>query len=275
MQLRRFVFAFFCFCQLGICQGQADETKTWNEFVGWLKNQPAVAWEVLIPEYKPHLIASGLSEAKAAEYLSIVEKLAKERRLDLTAIDFDKYYLNNTSSFSKEPNAFLATVISGFKPGRALEVAMGQGRNSVFLAEKGWDVTGFDIATEGPRLAREKAEKLGSKITTVRATHEAFDYGRNQWDLVVMTYSWAPMNKREYIQRIYDSLKTGGIVLVEDNTGSLGSKQVGDNFLFKWFEGFRILRYEAEGTGSEWGNPKDSVYRLLAQKPQAGAPKQA
>jgi len=267
MLFRRFVFALFCFFQLGICQGQLDETKIWNDFTAWLKNQPAVAWQVLIPEYKPQLITSGLSEAKAGEYLSIIEKLAKERPLDLEAIDFDKYYLNDTFNFSKAPNAFLAAVISDFKPGRALDVAMGNGRNWVFLAEKGWDVTGFDIATEGLRLAREKAEKLGRKITTVRATHEDFDYGRNRWDLVVMTYSWAPMNKPEYIQRIYDSLEPGGIILVEDNTGSLGRKKVGDNFLLKWFESFRILRYEAEGSGSEWGNPKDLVYRLLAQKP--------
>ena len=83
-----------------------------------------------------------------------------------------------------------------------------------------------------------------------------------------MTYSWAPMNKPEYIQRIYDGLKAGGIVLVEDNTGSIQAKNVGDNFLLKWFENFRILRYEAAGSGSEWGNPKDLVYRLLAQKPR-------
>jgi SAM-dependent methyltransferase len=267
MLLRRFVFAFFCFCQLGICQGPVDETSAWNDFISWLKKQPAVAWEVLIPEYKPHLIASGLSEGKAGEYLSVIEKLAKERRLDLEAIDFDKYYINETPNFSKAPNVFLITVISDYKPGRALDVAMGSGRNSVFLAEKGWNVTGFDIATEGLRLAREKAEKLGRKITTVRATQENFDYGKNQWDLVVMTYSWAPVNKPEYIRRIYDSLKAGGVVLVEDNTGSLGRKRAGDNFLLKWFENFRILHYEAAGSGSEWGNPKDLVYRLLAQKP--------
>ncbi len=267
MLLRRFVFAFFCFCQLGICQGQVDETKIWNDFIVWLKKQPAASWEYFIPEYKSQLIASGLSEGTTSEYLSILQKLAKEKHLDLDAIDFDKYYLNDTPNFVKTPNAFLAAVISDVKPGLALDIAMGQGRNSVFLAEKGWDVTGFDIATEGPRLARDKAEKLGRKITTVRATHEDFDYGKNRWDLVVMTYSWAPMNKPEYIQRIYDSLKTEGIVLVEDNTGSLGRKRIGNNFLLKWFENFRILRYEAEGSGSEWGNPKDLVYRLLAQKP--------
>lgn len=118
MLLRCFVFAFFCVCKLGICQDQVGETKTWNDFTAWLKNQPAVSWQVLIPEYKPHLIASGLSEAKAAEYLSIIEKLAMERRLDLQAITFDKYYVNNTSNFRKAPNAFLVTVISDFEPGR-------------------------------------------------------------------------------------------------------------------------------------------------------------
>jgi SAM-dependent methyltransferase len=267
MLLRRIVFALFCFCQLGICQGQVDEAKTWNDFVVWLKKQPSVHHSVLIPEYKSQLITSGLSEAKAGEYLSIIEKLAKERRLDLTAIDFDKYYLNDTPNFSKAPNAFLASVISNFRPGRALDVAMGEGRNSVFLAEKGWDVTGFDIASEGLRLAREQADKIGRKITTVRATHEGFDYGKNQWDFVVMTYSWAPTNKPEYIQRIYDSLKAGGIILVEDNTGSIPGKNEGDNLWLKRFEIFHILRYEAGGAGSEWGNPKDLVYRLLAQKP--------
>jgi SAM-dependent methyltransferase len=267
MLLSRFVFALFCFCQLGVCQYQLDETKIWNDLIAWLKNQPAVAWQVLIPEYKSQLIASGLAETKADECLSVIEKLTKERRLDLQAITFDKYYLNNSSNFSKTPNGFLATAIADSKPGRALDVAMGEGRNSVFLAEKGWDVTGFDIATEGLRLAREKAEKLGRKITTVRATHEGFDYGKNQWDLVVMTYSWAPMNNPEYIQRIYDSLKAGGIILVEDNTGSLQGRNIGDNFLLKWFEKFHVLRYEAEGSVSEWGNPKDLVYRLLAQKP--------
>ncbi len=159
MLLRRFVFAFFCFCQLGICQGQVDETKTWNDFIAWLKNQPAVAWDVLIPEYKPQLIASGLSEAKAGECLSIIERLAKERRIELKAIDFDKYYLNDTPNFSKAPNAFLAAVISDFKPGRALDVAMGAGRNSVFLAEKGWERHGLRHSYRGIKIGSGEGGK--------------------------------------------------------------------------------------------------------------------
>ena len=53
---------------------------------------------------------------------------------------------------------------------------------------------------------------------------------------------------------------------MEDNTGSILT-EVEDNFLLKWFGQFRVLRHVAAGSGSEWGNPKDLVYRLLAQKP--------
>ena len=54
---------------------------------------------------------------------------------------------------------------------------MGQGRNSVFLALKGWDVTGFDVSDEGIMVARKSAERAGVKINTVRETDEAFEYG--------------------------------------------------------------------------------------------------
>lgn len=82
-----------------------------------------------------------------------------------------------------------------------------------------------------------------------------------------MTYSWAPMNKPEFTQRIYDGLKAGGLVLVEDNEGSLHPQATSNNLLLKWFENFRILRYEMAKSGGEWGNPENAVYRLVAQKP--------
>jgi hypothetical protein len=99
-------------------------------------------------------------------------------------------------------------------------------------------------------------------MTTSRSSRSEY-----QWDLVVMTYSWAPMNKPEFIRRIYDGLNAGGLVLVEDNEGYLRAQTTGNNFLLKWFENFRMLRYEMAKSGGEWGNPENAVYRLLAQKP--------
>ena len=51
------------------------------------------------------------------------------------------------------------------KPGRALDVGMGEGRNAVFLALKGWDVTGFEISDEGVAIAQRNARAAGVNIT--------------------------------------------------------------------------------------------------------------
>ncbi len=51
---------------------------------------------------------------------------------------FNKIYTTSEGSFSERPNAFLAQVVEDLQPGAALDVAMGQGRNSVFLARRVW-----------------------------------------------------------------------------------------------------------------------------------------
>lgn len=55
--------------------------------------------------------------------------------------------------------------------------------------------------------------------------------------------------------------------MVEDNEGSIHAHDPGVNPILKWFEGFRILRYEQAPSGGVWGNPKNAVYRLPAQTP--------
>src|SRR3954454_16318440 len=62
---------------------------------------------------------------------------------------FNQLYAAPSNLFSALPNAFLARTVSGLKPGRALDIAMGQGRNSIFLAKQGWEVTGYDISDTG------------------------------------------------------------------------------------------------------------------------------
>ena len=57
---------------------------------------------------------------------------------------------------------------------------MRQGRNSIFLALAGWDVTGFDPADEGIPITDESARKAGVKIRTVVARDDEFEYGSEQ-----------------------------------------------------------------------------------------------
>ena len=61
-------------------------------------------------------------------------------------------------------NKFLAESVKGVPPGKALDIGMGQGRNSLFLAALGWEVTGFDISEVGVKQAQAEAQKRGLKI---------------------------------------------------------------------------------------------------------------
>jgi hypothetical protein len=56
---------------------------------------------------------------------------------------WDGVYSDATPVFSTAPNTFMTEAVKGLKPGRALDIGMGQGRNSVYLAKLGWKVTGF------------------------------------------------------------------------------------------------------------------------------------
>ena len=146
---------------------------------------------------------------------------------------------------------------------------MGQGRNSVYLATQGWNVTGFDIGDVGMKIAREAAAQAGVKITTVNAAMEDFNYGSNQWDLIVATYEGANWRKKAV-----RALKPGGIVIVEGFLRAPGTPpgaSFGPNELLKMFTDLdlRILRYEDADGKPDFGADAGRVVRICAQKPEA------
>ena len=162
------------------------------------------------------------------------------------ASEYNGIYKDTGSKiFSRKPNAFLGEVTRTRKPGKALDVGMGQGRNSIYLARHGWDVTGFDASDEGVRIARAQAARVGIKLSTRVATFDEFDFGENAWDLIVLMYVPA----RDIAPKVLRALKPGGAVVVEDRhrdtrrvwpEGGLFT----DNELPTLFPGLRVLRYE-------------------------------
>jgi SAM-dependent methyltransferase len=146
---------------------------------------------------------------------------------------------------------------------------MGQGRNSIFLAQQGWDVTGFDPADEGIRRAKAEADRLSLKINAQVSTFEQFDFGENRWDLIVLTYE----PTKQIAPRIERALKAGGAVIVEDR--HLDTRRVWpagtfrDNELASLFPGLRVLRYEDTWAASDWSAKKmnERLVRLFAEKP--------
>ena len=151
-------------------------------------------------------------------------------------------------------------MVEGRAPGRALDVGMGEGRNALYLAKLGWDVTGFDPADQAVALAQKRAADLKVKINTAIALDTDFDFGHGQWDLIL--YSWS--HPAESWKKATDALRPGGIVVVE-----AGSSWFPENGLVKMFDGLRIVHYENRVGQSDFFNRSDMpIVRLLAEKPR-------
>ena len=258
-----------CVAAMGLAWCGTDEEKIWNEYVEWYRRQPA---DVSDPRnsYLDNLRRSGLGGAELQERSKVIERLARERRDELHPLFFDRTYSSAAPRFNTEPNALLVEAVRDLKPGRALDVHMGQGRNAVFLASRGWDVTGFDFSAEGVRAARGAAEQAGVAVTALLRRHEDFEFGRARWDLVVMSYTWVPL-RGEYIDRILDSLKPRAVVVFEHLMDESGSERAAPwlprpNQLLQVFGSLRILRYEDVRARADWSWRPERIARLVAEK---------
>lgn len=184
---------------------------------------------------------------------------------------FDFIYRSNSRAFSHDPNRLLVETVSALPPGKALDVAMGEGRNAVYLATRGWDVTGFDVSQEALRQANARAGKAGVPIRALPGTSETFPYGREQWDLIVLSYAFAPIEDPGYVRRIRDSLKPGGMVVFEHYirtplAGNIaGMPERGQ--LPELFQDFEIRRHEETEARSDWQSRRRApLARMVAVK---------
>ena len=124
---------------------------------------------------------------------------------------YDEIYSQSSDVYTAAPNSFMVRTIAGRRPGRALDVAMGQGRNALWLASQGWAVTGFDISAIGIEVARKEAEKRSLFIETLVTPYEDFDWGKEKWDLILFSYFF----QQAALPKVWESLKPGGLILVE------------------------------------------------------------
>lgn len=253
-----------------------DASAAWSEFLAWYRASPGVTDPgALFGAYGSKLKGDGLAEAAVKEKLALVAAEAPKHRLELAAIHFDKIYASTAPPFRTEASAYLVRAVEGRSPGAALDVGMGQGRNALYLASIGWQVTGYDISDGGLASARAQADAHKLTIRTVRASHDDFDFGVGRWDLVVMAYAFAPMDDPRFLQRVRDSLKPGGIVVVEQFNAAPDkpTNRGPANALFRSFEGLRVVDYQDTVARSEWGGMLCRIGRITAEKDPAPSTK--
>jgi len=221
----------------------------------------------IFDKYRAYLKEGGFTDAEIAAQLALIDKQSDR----LEAERWNRYYTAEHPAFNTKPNAFLVEMAKDLKPGEALDVAMGQGRNTIWLAQQGWNVTGFDPADKAIAMANDTAARLDLKIHTAITTSEAFDFGQNRWDLILLSYAGGG----QLVDRIQKALKPGGILIVEAfhedalKVFHIGGSLFATGELPHLFQGLRTLHYEEPIAQPDFAPRPVRIVRFCAQKPAA------
>ncbi|MCP4664977.1 MAG: methyltransferase domain-containing protein [Deltaproteobacteria bacterium] len=149
---------------------------------------------------------------------------------------------------SLEPARFLVENIELLPKGRVLDVAMGHGRNALYLAEQGFEVEGVDISSEAVGSALEAARTSGVELGAhVADLEDGFQIDKGAYDVIICFHYL----HRPLIPQIKDGLRIGGMVVYETfivEQAKFGKPKNPDhllkhNELLHMFRDFRCLRY--------------------------------
>lgn len=133
---------------------------------------------------------------------------------------WDERYSDSEYIFGVEPNDFLRDEFKRIPAGaRVLCLAEGEGRNAVFLAQNGYQVTGIDSSKVGLDKAQQLANDKGVTITTQVVDLADYEFGEQQWDAIVVMWVHLPTALRQHIHdQIASALKRGGVLILEAYT---------------------------------------------------------
>ena len=171
----------------------------------------------------------------------------------------------DTDENGPEPAEFLVENVALLPPGRVLDVAMGSGRNAVYLAKMGFNVEGVDISPEAVGRALDAAREAGVTIGAAVADLEKdFHIQVGAYD-VIICFNYL---QRSLMTQIKDGLRRQGVVVYETfiiDQAAIGRPKNPDhllkhNELLEIFSEFRCLRYREGIIGGR------AIASIVAQK---------
>jgi SAM-dependent methyltransferase len=128
---------------------------------------------------------------------------------------WDERYGTDELIWKADPNRFLVEELEGLAPGRALDLACGEGRNALWLAAKGWRVTGVDFSPAGLSKARRLASDRGVEVSWIEADVVEWQPEAAWFDAVVMMYLHLPAGqRRQVLAHAVAALAPGATLLV-------------------------------------------------------------
>jgi SAM-dependent methyltransferase len=128
---------------------------------------------------------------------------------------WDERYAASELVWSGSPNQFVAGELAGLAPGRALDLAAGEGRNALWLAGLGWQVTAVDFSQVGLDKGRSLARRHGLDVRWVCADVLTYDPGAGSFDLAVLAYLQLTADQRRTaVRSAFGALRPGGTFLL-------------------------------------------------------------
>ncbi len=132
---------------------------------------------------------------------------------------WDERYQTEDFVYGKEPNGFLREASRALTQARVLSLGEGEGRNAVFLAEQGHQVTAVDASAVGLDKAQRLATERGVAIKTEVADLAEYRMGKESWDAIVSVFCHLPKEIRaELHKKAVAALAPGGLFILEGYT---------------------------------------------------------
>jgi len=133
--------------------------------------------------------------------------------------NWDERYRDPDYVYGTEPNRYLVSVIDQIPRGKVLCLCEGEGRNAVYLAQQGCDVTAVDASPVGLEKAQRLAAERGVDIHTVVSDLAHFPIQADTWDAIISIFCHVPPAIRAPLHRhCVDGLKPGGVMVLEAYT---------------------------------------------------------
>jgi 2-polyprenyl-3-methyl-5-hydroxy-6-metoxy-1,4-benzoquinol methylase len=125
--------------------------------------------------------------------------------------DWDARYAAVENLWAMKPNRFLVSEVAELAPGRALDLACGEGQNAIWLATLGWDVTGVDYSEVAIAKARARAERDGVRVEFACMDLLEYEPATGAFDLVLVLYLHiSASGRRQVLARASAALAPGG-----------------------------------------------------------------
>ncbi len=229
-------------------------------------------WVLFIVAFAPIVLFGREPSGTATKHRSIANASSSYLHLltgddgDSDKLKWDRLYRKTKGYvFGRDPAVSLLEHYTMLPVGRVLDIGMGEGRNAVFLAKRGFKVEGVDISPEAVRKAKMLAKENGTTIRTVIADLAKYQIEENAYE-VILVYYFLP---RKMVNQIVTGLKPCGMLVFESHTVDqlkYDKRQNRDYLLAKgeletMFKSLQTQVYR------ETDNGKEAIAFLLARKP--------